>query len=132
MAVKKIEIDHSPEGAAFYAKNSLQEDHDFIEAVMNNDLNPYAEEDKMIRMLDGDDVREDELASIREEMQVKLLHELLETLTEKERKVVTMRAMGCTYEDIGKAVGHVQSWTHTIHKRAIRKLQKNAKEVLNG
>ena len=46
-------IDYSPEGAAFYAKNSLQEDHVFIEHVMTESAEYVDEEDKLIRVLDG-------------------------------------------------------------------------------
>lgn len=129
---KKIEIDFSPEAAAFYAKHSLQEDNVFIEHVIHTGENVRQSEDDIIARIDGDDVTQDKLALIREQSNKQLLNELLDTLTKKERTVVTMRMMGCTYEEIGRAIGHVQSWTHTIYGRAIQKMKKNAEEILNG
>ena len=128
--VKVYEQDYSPEGSSFYAKHAMQYDTSFIETVTNNDLNPYAEEDEVIARIDGDDVVKDKLASIRDESNSELLQELLTNLSEKEFTIVTMRAHGATYEEIGKAIGHQQGWTFTLHKRIIEKLQVCAEELL--
>jgi DNA-directed RNA polymerase specialized sigma24 family protein len=141
-------IDWSPEGAAFYAKNSLQEDHLFIEHVMTTNLEHHDEEDKAISWIDGMDDETDYtderavlmaidvylphsyrvvyslyqrevplndiatylgidyyLAHYRLKQAKLVLADIVETLSDYQMELVSMRVMGMTYKYIGEWFG---------------------------
>lgn len=116
-------IDWSPEGAAFYAKNSLQADSLFIEHVLHADENPYSEEDRLIDRLDGRDVLLDDIADMKDKFQHIIVQRLLDELPEDDSKLVLMRVSGCTYQSIADYFGFSVSTAYNRYNRIIKKMK---------